>query len=63
MWLIIVGIVIIVFVLFWLFVRGADLKNCNSYAKMVEDEQQEKALAQADGEKVQKKVSDPIKKL
>ena len=51
MWWIIAGIVIIGFVFVWLFVRGADLKNCNSYARMVEDEQQEKAVAQIDKKK------------
>ena len=51
MWWIIAGIVIIVFAFIWLFVRGADLKNCNSYARMVEDEQQEKAVAQINKKK------------
>ena len=52
MWWIIIGIVgLVAFAFIWLFVRGADLKNCNTYARMVEDEQQKKALAQINKKK------------
>ena len=46
MWWIVLCVAIVLLIIVWLFVRGADLKNCNSYARMVEDEQQEKAVAQ-----------------
>lgn len=50
-WFIVGVVVLIVFCFAWMFVRGADLRDCNSYARMVEDEQQKKALARINRKK------------
>ncbi len=44
-WIIGITLVICIFALMWLFTRGADMRNKNSYAQKVEDEEQEKAVA------------------